>query len=75
MKNQFETYKPYLLNYNQNSPFTPELKMMSDGPFEVYYSPFDAVNPRAKICIVGISPGKTQADNANTCECEWLNSG
>ncbi|MGY0615611.1 uracil-DNA glycosylase family protein [Vibrio sp. FJH11] len=75
MKNQFEAYKPYLLNYSKNYPFAPELKMMSDGPIEVYYSPFDAVNPRAKICIVGISPGKTQADNANACACEWLNRG
>ncbi len=73
MKNQFEVYKPYLLNYSKNYPFAPELKMMSDGPIEVYYSPFDAVNPRAKICIVGISPGKTQADNANARACEWLN--
>ncbi|WP_220473350.1 hypothetical protein [Vibrio sp. PID23_8] len=49
--------------------------MMSDGTIDVYYSPFDAIKPRAKICIVGISPGKTQAENANLCASELINNG
>lgn len=75
MESNFEKFKSCLSNYVKNQPFTPELRMMGDGTIDVYYSPFDAINPRAKICIVGISPGKTQAENANLCASEWINGG
>jgi len=32
----------------------------SDGNIEIYYAPFDYVNPKAKIMIVGITPGLQQ---------------
>lgn len=35
-----------------------------EGALSVYYAPFDWVNTRAKVVVVGITPGKTQAVNA-----------
>ena len=45
-----------------NNPGLPEtLKMASDQRHEVFYAPFDHVNPAARIVLVGITPGRTQA--------------
>lgn len=41
-----------------------DLLMAKDGPIEVYYAPFEYVNPAARIVIVGITPGRTQMANA-----------
>lgn len=38
--------------------------MAKDGPLAVYYAPFEWVNPHARVVLVGITPGKTQAANA-----------
>ncbi len=43
----------------------PELHLASDGPWSVYYSPFDRVNPKAKVVLVGITPGLHQSYLAN----------
>lgn len=34
------------------------------GKFVTYYAPFDAINAAAKVVLVGITPGITQAQNA-----------
>lgn len=48
-----------------NSPGLPDdLLLDSDGPLSVYYAPFDYVNESARVVIVGITPGRTQAVNA-----------
>jgi hypothetical protein len=38
--------------------------MVEDGPLSVYYAPFDWVNTNARVVLVGITPGKTQMENA-----------
>jgi hypothetical protein len=38
--------------------------MSKEGAISVYYAPFEWVNPQAKVVLVGITPGKTQAANA-----------
>ncbi len=38
--------------------------MAEDGALSVYYAPFEWVNPQAKVVLVGITPGKSQAANA-----------
>ncbi|PHR54869.1 MAG: hypothetical protein COA47_14715 [Robiginitomaculum sp.] len=48
-----------------DAPFSEELSMAKEGALEVFYSPFDYINANAKLVIVGISPGETQAKNAN----------
>jgi hypothetical protein len=39
--------------------------MESDGSIDIYYAPFEYINCRARIALVGITPGPTQMVNAN----------
>jgi len=45
-------------------PLSSDLLMARDGSVSVYYAPFEWVNLQAKVVLVGITPGKTQAANA-----------
>lgn len=38
-----------------------ELLIQKESPLSIYYAPFDHVNPGARIVILGITPGRTQA--------------
>lgn len=39
----------------------PELRLFADGTgLEIYYAPFELVNPDAKLVLVGITPGRQQ---------------
>jgi hypothetical protein len=40
------------------------LRLACEGNLEVFYAPFESVNPRARLVLVGITPGKVQAANA-----------
>lgn len=40
------------------------LRIAKNGTVECYYIPFDYLTPRAKVVLVGITPGKTQLLNA-----------
>jgi len=58
----FENYKQAILSFsdvNRREDFL--IKELKDQ--RIYYAPFDYVNPKAKISIVGITPGKTQMGN------------
>jgi hypothetical protein len=46
------------------SPGDPSLRMAAEGQIEIFYAPFEAVNPQAKLVLVGITPGRVQAANA-----------
>lgn len=59
----FNQYSAAIRSFD-GDPATQALRMASDGKVSVYYAPFDWVNPRAKIVLVGITPGRTQAVNA-----------
>jgi hypothetical protein len=41
-----------------------KLRLAQDGAVEVCYAPFEHVNPKARVVIVGITPGRTQMLNA-----------
>jgi hypothetical protein len=41
-----------------------KLRIAQDGRVEVFYAPFEYVNPHARIVLVGITPGRTQMLNA-----------
>jgi hypothetical protein len=41
-----------------------DLLIRRDGPLSIYYAPFEYANPNAKVVLLGITPGLTQADNA-----------
>lgn len=43
----------------------PRLLIDQDGALQVYYAPFEFVNPTARVVLVGITPGPTQMSNAN----------
>ncbi|MEW9798011.1 hypothetical protein [Alteromonas sp. CYL-A6] len=73
--NYFEQFRDSIINYVKGTPFTKELHIDSSNETDVYFSPFDSVNKDAKICIIGISPGSTQADIANCCARDALNKG
>lgn len=44
----------------------PRLLIDQDGALQVYYAPFEYINPTARIVLVGITPGPTQMFNANS---------
>ena len=55
------------LNYNEQDTHIPDsfcLGESHDGKLREYYIPFDYVNTRTKIIIVGLTPGRTQWENA-----------
>ena len=41
-----------------------KLRIAEDGPIEVCYTPFEFINPGARVVLVGITPGRTQLLNA-----------
>lgn len=43
---------------------TPEFLLHREGRLAIYYAPFDYLNPRAKIILVGITPGFRQMEIA-----------
>lgn len=55
--------------------FSDELLIAKEDQLEAYYSPFDYINENAKLIIVGISPGETQAKNANQAYAELCHKG
>ena len=60
---QFTKFESAVRSY-AGDPCDQSLLMASDGPLEVYYSPFEWVNEGAKLVLVGITPGRVQAANA-----------
>ncbi|RDV23913.1 hypothetical protein DXV75_16730 [Alteromonas aestuariivivens] len=71
----FSQYSAALKSYTDDVPFCESLKMHEEKDFSVYFSPFEFVNKDAKIVVVGISPGATQADIANVCARDHLSNG
>lgn len=59
----FNHYAPALRHFNGDAQASA-LRISSEGRLSVHYAPFEWVNPAAKIVIVGITPGPTQAVNA-----------
>lgn len=59
----FTKYQSAIKSY-AGDPCATELLMARDGNVSVYYAPFEWVNPQARVVLVGITPGRTQAANA-----------
>lgn len=51
------------------------LDMDRDGPVSIHYIPFDYINPKARVVLVGITPGFTQFFNAHEEAKKQLMSG
>ena len=46
------------------APDDARLQLMARGSLTVQYAPFEDVNPKARLVLVGITPGRVQAANA-----------
>lgn len=46
------------------SDIDSRLRLFDDGEFSVYYAPFESINERAKVVIVGLTPGFTQVSES-----------
>jgi hypothetical protein len=53
----------------------PELLLKRDGELEMYFTPFDWVNPNARVLIVGLTPGLSQMYLAVTAAAASLKAG
>lgn len=59
------TMMPRITNLNAAAPLdAPELVLDEAGVIKVIYAPFDHIETRARLVVVGITPGMTQAVNA-----------
>jgi uracil-DNA glycosylase len=52
-----------------------ELELFSDGRISIYYAPVGFVNPRAKVAIVGLTPGWQQARFAYQAAIDAIRNG
>ena len=71
---RFTQYAPAIRQFN-GDPQCPALRLGSEGRLCAYYAPFEWVNLAAKIVLIGITPGATQASNALTKAKRQLLSG
>lgn len=64
--NQFSSVIRSLTEADLQHPtsLNAKLRIAQDGPVEVCYAPFEYINQKARIVIVGITPGRTQMVNA-----------
>ena len=53
----------------------PAFRLYQDTRLEIYYAPFDYLNPRAKVVLVGVTPGWTQMEIAYRQAREGLHAG
>jgi hypothetical protein len=54
---------------------TSKFRLYEEGRVEIYYAPFDHVNEKAKVVLVGITPGWTQMEVACRCARQALLDG
>jgi hypothetical protein len=59
----------------EQSVTRPDLRLIGDGRVAIYYAPVDSVNTRARLALVGITPGRQQAALAWTAALEALGEG
>lgn len=69
------TRERVIRGWNGKDPWCQELHMEGNGIHSVYYAPFDYVNEAARLTIVGITPGVTQARLALFSAQQALESG
>lgn len=61
----FCKFKPVITDPMPPKVRDPRLLIAKRDKFQIYYAPFEYVNPDARIVLVGITPGPTQMLNAN----------
>ena len=68
-------FAPVLTNSQAPEGLDQRLLIESHGDLAVYYAPFEFLNSKARIVLVGITPGPTQMANANRTARQALLSG
>lgn len=61
--------------YERSELVTDQFLLFQDGPLSAYYVPFHDVNPKARVAIVGLTPGWTQMERAFRTAREGLAEG
>ncbi len=72
--NLFAHFAPAIRSFD-GDVHSPALRIASEGKLAMQYAPFEWINPEAKLIIVGITPGETQAANALWEACRQLLTG
>lgn len=63
------------VNTPQQFAVQPRFRLATDGSLSVCYAPFDHIETRARLVIVGITPGMMQARNAHAAMHDALSRG
>jgi hypothetical protein len=67
----FQRYAPFIAvlpereRYDKEDLFIPDLLLHHEGRLEIYYAPFDYVNEKARVVLLGITPGWMQMEIAH----------
>jgi hypothetical protein len=61
---RFGAFAPILRKSGVGAVRRPETRLASEPPYEIFYVPFEYVNPQARLVIVGITPGMNQLQMA-----------
>lgn len=60
----FERYAPIIRRLGAAGAASNDLNLAREGRYTVRYTPFEYINTQARLCIVGITPGTTQLEEA-----------
>jgi hypothetical protein len=60
----FDDFEPILRKSGASAVRHPDTLLAKESPYEVFYIPFEHVNRRARLVIVGITPGMNQLEMA-----------
>ena len=55
-----DRYRPVIRSLGEHAVQTPAMEIARQDPHALYYVPFEHVNPKARLVIVGITPGPNQ---------------
>ena len=61
--------------FTKSDLLTNEFRLFKQDSLEIYYAPFDYINPVAKLVLVGITPGWTQMEISYRTLRDGLNHG
>ena len=62
--NHFDDFEPILRKSGSSAVRHPDTLLAKEAPYEIFYIPFEHVNRRARLVIVGITPGMNQLEMA-----------
>jgi hypothetical protein len=60
----FDTHSGPALAKGSSAARDPRTVVAEDGKYQLFYTPFERVNAKARLVIVGITPGGTQLENS-----------